>query len=85
MVLANANKSAVPRIHGWPDERLFLALSGLPRTHTPRPNRLRLLIANIALGSITPKLAYIVVAQGMKPKAGNQTRDCTFISILQYH
>ncbi len=38
VVLANANnKSAVLRVHGWPDERLFLALSDLPRTPPPLP------------------------------------------------
>jgi hypothetical protein len=35
VLLANAYKSAVPRVHGWPGERLFSALSGLPRTHPP--------------------------------------------------
>jgi hypothetical protein len=30
-----------------------------------------LLIAKIALGNIMPNLAFIVVAQGMKPKARN--------------
>ncbi len=37
VVLANANKSAVPRVHGWPGKRLFLALYDLPHTHTPSP------------------------------------------------
>ncbi len=35
VVLANANKSAVPRVHGWPGKCLFSALSDLPCTHTP--------------------------------------------------
>jgi hypothetical protein len=37
VVLANANKSTVLRVHGWPGKHLFSALTNLPRTHTPSP------------------------------------------------
>jgi hypothetical protein len=63
----------------------FLLYPIYPAHPPPRPNRLRSLIANIALGSIMPNLAYIVVALGMKPKAGNQTQDRTVTSARFYH
>jgi hypothetical protein len=67
-------------------ENAYFWLYPIYPAHTPpRLNQLRLLMANIALGSIMPNLAYTVVAPGMKPKAGNQTRDCTVSSGRFYH
>ncbi len=37
VVLAIANKSVVPRVHGWPGDCLFLALSNIPLTSPPSP------------------------------------------------
>ncbi len=71
VVLVNANKSAMLRIYGWPGKPYFWLYLIYP-THTPpHPNRLCSLFANNALQSITSKLAYIMVAHGMKPMAGN--------------
>ncbi len=68
VVLAFANKSGVPRVLGWPCYTPIPLYPIFPAHSPPRPNRLRSLIEK-ALGSITPKLAIIVVARGMKPEA----------------
>jgi hypothetical protein len=65
-----SNKSAVPRVHGWPGKCLFGSILFYPAHIPPRPSWLRLLVTNIALGSITPKLTYILVVQGPEPQMG---------------
>ncbi len=68
VVLANANKSAVPRVHGWPGECLFLALSNLPRTHTPSPKSATLTSCKYCAGKYYTKTCLY------RGSAGNETQ-----------
>ncbi len=67
VVKRNANKSGVPRVLGWLGIS-YSALSDFPRALPPSPESATL-TKHKAPGSIMPKIAIIVVARVMKPKA----------------
>ncbi len=68
VVLANANKSAIPRVHGWPGECLFWLYPNLPHTLPPSPK-----LATLANREMTGK--YYADACSYCGSAGNETQS----------